>query len=224
MSPEWGRVSQAEIDAAVAVETAARVAAVTAEATARDAAVAVHAALLAAHTKNLYEVLAIGSYQLCHPIHSLQAGAIAANQLLVQPFLAARNITVDRIAVQITIAGGAGTLVRLGIYRDNGAGYPGVLLLDAGSVPADGATGNKTITISQALTKGLYWTALISDGTPTIRLGLFSAGQLADDNASNPTSGLWKSQAYGALSDPAPSGLGTAANFWLIPLRIASLD
>lgn len=48
--PEWGRVSQAEIDAAVAVETTARQAAITAEEVARDAAIAVHAALFGLHT------------------------------------------------------------------------------------------------------------------------------------------------------------------------------
>jgi hypothetical protein len=65
--------------------------------------------------------------------------------------------TVDRIACQVTVAGSAGAVVRLGIYA-NGASndYPGSLILDAGTVDAT-STGVKEITISQAIPEGLVW-------------------------------------------------------------------
>lgn len=93
------------------------------------------------------------------------------NQLNFQPLWVPRALTIDRIAVEVTGAGGAGAVQRLGIYSDAAAkDHPGALLLDAGTVDATG-TGLLAITINQALTAGLYWLAVVSQvATSTCRV------------------------------------------------------
>jgi len=80
------------------------------------------------------------------------------------PFLVSKATTFAAIAVNTTIAGAAGSLYRLGIYADNGSGYPGAKVLDAGTVATDTAAGFKQIAISQALDPGLYWLAAVAQG------------------------------------------------------------
>jgi hypothetical protein len=74
---------------------------------------------------------------------------------------------IDRIAVVVT-TGAAGSLVRLGIYNSNSAGYPGNLFFDAGTVDSS-TTGLKEITVNQTLQPGRYWLAGVGQGgTPTL--------------------------------------------------------
>lgn len=83
-----------------------------------------------------------------------------ADKIWYIPFLVPVVTTFDRIGVEVTTAQAASNL-RLGIYSDS-SGVPGARVLDAGTV-ASATTGAKTITISQALSAGLYWLALKSD-------------------------------------------------------------
>lgn len=65
----------------------------------------------------------------------------------------------------------SGCVVRLGIYNDS-SGVPGSLLIDAGTIDGSSATVQE-ITISQAITAGVYWFAGVNLGVtasqPTIR-------------------------------------------------------
>lgn len=81
------------------------------------------------------------------------------------PFPVERDVTLDRIGVEITTAG-ASTVLRMGIYADDG-GSPGSLVLDAGTVDAS-STGWKEITISQALTAGRVWLCLAAQGSNNV--------------------------------------------------------
>lgn len=80
--------------------------------------------------------------------------------------------TIDRLGAEITSAGTAGSLLRLGIYADNGSGLPGALVLDAGTILGDSATV-QALTVSKVLLPGLYWFGGALQGTltsqPTIR-------------------------------------------------------
>lgn len=64
--------------------------------------------------------------------------------------------TLDRLGVEVG-ATGAGSAIRLGIFSADADGFPGALLLDAGTVDTSGSTGFKEISISQAVTAGTYW-------------------------------------------------------------------
>lgn len=73
-------------------------------------------------------------------------------------YVSAATETFDRIIVK-TATGHTGTsTIRLGIY-DMGAGVPTTVVLDAGTVSANAANTEYTITINQALTQGWYWLA-----------------------------------------------------------------
>lgn len=187
-----------------------------------------HGADLDAHTKNLFEELRTGEYHITL-FGGRATASLTANTLYALPLLVARDMTIDRIAIQVTSAGAAGTKARLGIYELGTNLYPGALLLDAGEVDVDG-TGVLAITIDQALTKGIYFTAVVSDGTPQLR------SVIADDLTSplfgllstnfNIHHNLWSvAHTYAALPDPFTAGgsLGRLDPF-KVPVRVASLD
>lgn len=89
------------------------------------------------------------------------------NQALrLAPFDVPRSLTLSGLAVEVSTAGEASSTFRFGIYADDGTGYPGLLVLDAGTVAAD-TTGVKTLTISQALTPGRYWVGGVTQGAAT---------------------------------------------------------
>ena len=68
--------------------------------------------------------------------------------------------TVDRIATRTGASfTGTGAVVRLGIYENGSNNLPGNLLLDAGTITATAASTTYEITISQAISAGVYWLA-----------------------------------------------------------------
>lgn len=59
----------------------------------------------------------------------------------------------------------AGEVFRMGVYADNGNGYPGALLFDAGTIDLSTAAAVKSITISQVIpSTGLYWLVGVKQG------------------------------------------------------------
>lgn len=193
--------------------------------------ISAHDADLDAHTRDIAQVWKTGEYY----VYGIGAGygfiTLVANKLLGIPFLVARSMTFDRIAIQVTTLADPSN-IRLGIYNDGTNLYPGTLLLDAGVV-SGATTGVKAITISQALTKGLYWLALVSDATPI----LYSTNP-GGDVGSNPlgrnvdymafgNSGYTVSFTYAALPTPFTAGgtfYGASLAAPLIALRLYSLD
>ena len=78
---------------------------------------------------------------------------------------------IDRVAIEVTTVGGAGSVVRIGLYADNN-GAPSTLINDAGTVDTATATGFQTLTVSwTGLNAGLYWICAVAQvGTsPTLR-------------------------------------------------------
>jgi len=86
---------------------------------------------------------------------------LVLNRLYAAPFRLNASGTADRIGIDVATAAAAGGVARLVIYSPDGTGgMPGAVVLDAGTVAID-TTGGKTITISQALSAGFYWLAVI---------------------------------------------------------------
>jgi len=151
---------------------------------------------------------------------------MSANVLYAMPFLAARNLTVDRIALDVNTGGAGGTKARIGIYNDGADLYPGTLLLDAGEVAVDGI-GVQAIVISQALTKGLYWLVAVTDGTPIVSAFYGSPTLLGVNSVDflSPGCGWSKAFSYGALPTPFTAGGSILRDKTPCPqLRILSLD
>lgn len=128
-------------------------------------------------------------------------------ELQAAPIFIPQAVTLTSISINCTTLGGTGSVVRLGIYKDN-AGRPGALLLDAGTVSTN-TTGTKTITISQAVSPGLYWLAACAQGTPSPNPTAESMnGGLALLGGPNPLAGTYLRACWsqygvtGALPDP----------------------
>jgi len=169
-----------------------------------------HEADLAGHTVSPQAKLRTGQFLRPFPVYSLSNMTIVADTIYAIPFVVARALTIDRLGVDIMTAAAAGKVARLGIYLDGTNLYPGALLLDAGTVTVD-ATGSRTITVSQALTKGLYWLGFVSDGAPGATKGyappsiLGQYGGLFSTTLEN-TSWTKASVGAGALADPFVAG------------------
>jgi hypothetical protein len=146
--------------------------------------------------------LAAGYYIVPQGIRT--TAQLAASVESATPIWIANTGTVVRIGIEITIAGTAGTVIRLGIRQDNGTGQPGTLLLDAGTVVGDATSTGIELTISQVIARpGLYWVTATAQSTgatlPTIRA---TSGALAPAAVGSLTL---------ALSAAAPAGYTTAA-------------
>jgi hypothetical protein len=111
------------------------------------------------------------------PGASSSSNSMGVGTLRLAPWLVTRPCVIDRIGSEIATIGDAGSLLRLGVYADNGNSYPGALLLDAGTIAGDSATVQQ-VTCSLALTPGLYWVGgavqSVTTTQPTVR-GLFSS-------------------------------------------------
>jgi hypothetical protein len=95
------------------------------------------------------------------------------SQLRSIPFIVSKTITLDRIGMEITTGGSAGSLVRLGIYASTNS-IPDALVLDAGTIAGDSATF-QSIVINQTLTAGLYWLTSIHNSLASITFRAYNA-------------------------------------------------
>lgn len=188
-----------------------------------------HSLDLQAHTKNWMELLRTGQYFYPFPPYMSSTVALNFNSLHALPFYVARNMTIDRLAIQITVAAiTAGKKGRLGIYNNGTNLYPGTLVVDAGEIAID-AIAIVAATINQALRKGLYWLAILISEACTVvthRPVYPILGQLATDFAITNTYARWEvAQAYGVLPATFTAG-GTAygSNAPAILPRLLSLD
>lgn len=187
---------------------------------------------LDAHTKNMFEALRTGVYLFPFPVASTYSTALTANRLVTAPFIVGRDITIDRLAIEVTSAAAAGKIARLGIYKSNGASgnlYPGDLVLDASTVAID-STGVKAISINQSLTKGFYYLAISNDAAASLReahLAWAPVGSSNNFTIDNQTNNWIKDNVgSGALSDPFPTSGVTQNDIrtYLICYRVSSLD
>lgn len=97
---------------------------------------------------------------------SAVTGVMTANKMYGVLYPVAVAHSIDRIVVQPTTGGSAGSVIRLGVYKADANGADYTLVLDAGTV--DGTTtGALAITIDQALTPGMYWLVAVGQGSPS---------------------------------------------------------
>jgi hypothetical protein len=98
------------------------------------------------------------------------SAATTLNRLVYTNVDIGMTTAIDRIGVNITVLAASST-VRLGVYMANTSGFPGTLLLDAGTVASDTA-GYKEITLTPlTLVPGRYWLAAVAQGgTPSVQI------------------------------------------------------
>lgn len=96
------------------------------------------------------------------PVGQRSASGPVLNRLSVCPLWLPEPVTIDRIGCEVTTAGTAANVVRLGIYAaDEGPpaeNWPGSLMADFGTVDVT-STGAKELAVSAQLPAGLVWLA-----------------------------------------------------------------
>jgi len=139
--------------------------------------------------------------------------ALVANTIYFLPFNIYKSTTFTKIGVSVTTSA-ASSNIRLGIYNcDNDFGFPGSLVLDAGTIDSS-SNGDKTITISQTLF-GKYWLCLISNGTPSIATSYTIAPPFSEVNA------WWGVNSFGSTSDCANASIvGVSSYYSALPATV----
>lgn len=141
-------------------------------------------------------------------------GGLSKDLIHAVPLIITDPCTIDRLGIEITVAGTASSLSRIGIYNDNGNTGPGTLLVDAGTIANDSAT-LQLKTINQNLVPGLYWLAFVmnSNSSPTFRTvpiaGLSSILGMPTTGGANPNTLIVPAFTYAALPSTFPSYSGT---------------
>jgi hypothetical protein len=131
---------------------------------------------------------------------------------------------VDRLRCEVTVAGGAGSVVRMGMYAPGTDNLPDALIVDAGTVVSD-STGIKDLTISETVS-GLVWLAGVSQPTgasPTVRASnnLNLSSTLPTGAAMNSGAVLFQSSVSGALPSTVTSLTQGATNVTVVQVRVA---
>lgn len=154
------------------------------------------------------------------------SASLGNGSLRLSPFFVPNPVTLSRIGGEITVVGDAASVLRLGIYNDDGTGRPGNLVLDAGTISGNSATVQE-ITISQPLNAGWYWFGGAVQGVtttqPTVRT--LNVIQSIDVGTVIPASGMsminfLMSGVTGALPS-VTSGLGTGGGGPRVFLKVA---
>lgn len=123
-----------------------------------------------------------GAFTGPNTVGNLGSTTPTLNEQWAVPFLVPITTTFDRIGLEV-LSATATSVIRLGIYNDNGNGFPSTVVLDAGTINGNSATF-QTITISQQLTAGLYWVSCCPQ-TATTSIRTFTAISLGDVNFTN---------------------------------------
>jgi hypothetical protein len=138
-------------------------------------------------------------------------------------FIPQTTIKTVNLGVQLGQTGGA---AHVGLYSDNGAGYPGSLLVDFGAITGLTSTATVTLTLTtpQPVNSGYYWVASVYTATSTFpnvygvndSYTVSTAAQLGWDTAAHAlatsgesASGISLANAtsvYGALPATFPTG------------------
>jgi hypothetical protein len=156
--------------------------------------------------------------------------ALAKDQQRAMPFIVSKTITLDRIASEITIAGSAGSLVRLGIYDDVN-GIPTNLISDAGTIAGDSATF-QSITINQTLSPGLYHLVSFHNSSSSITFRTIPSTSVSPVYGIPSTLGattlagtISATQTYGAMPNPFSTtaiAIQSSASVQLISVRLSA--
>lgn len=138
-----------------------------------------------------------------------------------------RSMVISRITCTTTTSGGAGTFLRLGLYKDNGETPNGAVLLeDSGDIAADGAAGIRTFTLAKPryLEAGTFWIALETQDaivvfrrysaiTEFLEVGSETVGGCRYDRGGG----------YGALTDPCPAVVADIATNFTSRVRVDTI-
>ena len=154
-----------------------------------------------------------GSYYRAGNTAGYSTRASNLNRMYSQIMCFPEEITIDRLAIYVSVAGAAGSVVRMGLYADDGTLHPGQLIYDSGEINTT-TTGPKTAAPPSpiVIAKGTpFWTCFLCGvAAPTLKCSNTSClSALGTDNIAGGWSlnGFYANQAYGALPATHPAGM-----------------
>lgn len=116
------------------------------------------------------------------------------------PFLLGVSRTLTQLDAKVATAGGASSVLRLGLYADSGM-YPGALIYDSGDITAAASAVKSATGVGASLTAGtVYWMACVVrgvGGAVPVMSRVITAGNTFSSLFGDPTanSGFWFSNA-----------------------------
>jgi len=117
---------------------------------------------------SLYVPWPTGKYFGANGLNDTAANTATLNRVYYMPIIVPQSVTLDRIQVTTASTFSGTASVRLGIYNmDATTGLPSTVSLDAGTVSCTAANTTYSITISKALTTGIYYLASVMQSAAT---------------------------------------------------------
>jgi hypothetical protein len=146
------------------------------------------------------------------PIATTSTYAQPNGELMWRPFWVPRAMTLDRLGCEVTVGGGANAVTRLALASDDGTGKPGALLVDGGTAVTTG-TGDKNVTINQAVPAGLHWLGAVNQGAaaPPATLRLVGSDGLQFIYSAQPGTRVGLGWIETGVTGAVPSARGTLA-------------
>lgn len=151
-------------------------------------------------------------------VGSASTTAATNGSLRAHRFYIPNDVTLVRIAGEITVAGESGCKLRMGIYADDGTMRPGSLIIDAGVMAGD-VVAVAEVTVSQALSRGWYWAAGAVQGAPTTTPTLRTTAGASDQDLGTSLPGAATNPIAWAHSTTIPT-LGTALPSTFTPTTV----
>lgn len=149
---------------------------------------------------------------------ALASLATLGNSIIrLSPWIVESPFSITKFGAEVVTVGDAGSKVRLGMYLDDGTGYPGALLFDAGQIAGDSATVQE-LTVNQALPVGILWVAAGCQAAATTQPVLRGhntgnssvyLGSSVIPTAAGMQLGYQMTGISGALPATAPAGMAT---------------
>lgn len=103
------------------------------------------------------------------PSGTKTTGVLTDGRLFTMPLITAFDKAIDRLAIEVTVAGTAGCTITLGLYEDDGTGYPGVPFVQ-GTVSGAAIAVAELIVACTPLAGRVYHLAgMAIGGAPTVR-------------------------------------------------------
>jgi hypothetical protein len=131
------------------------------------------------------------------PTCSTSTAVLSGDVLRAVPFYVPNRVTISSLACEVTVAGDAGCVVRMGIYGDDGTLRPSNLIVDAGTVTGDSVAVKEITGLSATIGPGVYWAAAVAQSVsatgPTVRAVSTTVGVVTgvDAGGTLPTGGIF---------------------------------
>jgi hypothetical protein len=139
------------------------------------------------------------------------------------PFFVSDPVTFTKIGARL-ITGAAGGLLRLGVWKDNGSGAPGTLVVDSGTLTCETASNNtdrEATALSIVLTRGWYWLGWESNMDLTVQWFSCLHSDATGGSTSNAVVGevIYGAHTFGAFASSPTAGSifagGVIPGVWL---------